>query len=269
MATKNEDPTSAFSGVEDGPVSERIENGGQDVRDFDQLLVDFYQHERQLQDVPLERMLKKVQPELVPPPVEKKKETFSWRELFSRWSVGGSFALAGVARVLLLMPQWSSQIKSLFSPQAIHPTLGQASPNQLRTRGGEDAELSIYVKRAPQPRELRSGHPVFSGDRLRLLARWQEGGFLFIVHRDARGVWNPLYPESPRSKSLPIPAEKVLALPGSLEVTDPSSGDEELFGCFSRRPLSYDVVLKGLAAPRSQGACKKIVRFVLRRKVEQ
>ena len=77
MATKNEDPTSAFSGVEDGPVSERIENGGQDVRDFDQLLVDFYQHERQLQDVPLERMLKKVQPELVPPPVEKKKETFS------------------------------------------------------------------------------------------------------------------------------------------------------------------------------------------------
>jgi|GEM_PF-1250233 len=134
----------------------------------------------------------------------------------------------------------------------------------------------VGLKRGPNSGLVVSGVHVQSFDELRLAYRWNLGkkheGFVFVIHRDAKGQVTPLYPESTSQKSL-TGRSGLHELPGSLEVDEHAHGNEELWLCFSPKALTYSEIRDQLPdfSPEvhptilQRKPCVHLHRFVLQR----
>ncbi|MCB9637362.1 MAG: DUF4384 domain-containing protein [Myxococcales bacterium] len=139
---------------------------------------------------------------------------------------------------------------------------------------GEAPHLRVIRKRGPLIEQVRSGDGFAAGDLLRLVVRWQEGGFVYVVHRSATGEMSPLYPAQKNERSLRLESDKEVELPGSLEVEGPAKGREEIGVCFSRAARPFHQVIEALKKvrqarlerstnERKDAPCAYLQRFVL------
>jgi len=148
----------------------------------------------------------------------------------------------------------------------------------IQTKDLHAPAFMVAVQRGDQkPRIAHSGEHFRPQDNLRLAYTWKpkklKEGFLFVIHRDQKNTFSPLYPENPTDKSLRILLHQEKALPGSLELDNARQGYEELWACFSNKALSYQEVLetlprtKGLTQWESQskGPCLSLHLFQLQR----
>jgi len=142
-------------------------------------------------------------------------------------------------------------------------------------KGTKKPQWIIALQRKGQRRLARSGEFFEVGDLLVLAYQWGMDGFVYTVYRDTKNDIAPIFPRKAKQKSLPISKGIRLKRPGSLEVEGKPEGQEELWTCFSRKPLSFQDVEEALPkqrpsdlrwSPGPAGKCLFLHRFVLNRR---
>lgn len=253
MAKKELDPSPALEAKRAPPSLEEDSA-------FEQELHAFFR-QAGTEEVPIEALLDKV------------RQTYPRQEspsgsLWWRWPVWGglSVGMASLAALFVMLrpPELQTPIK-----QGRSITRKALVPDHLITRG---AGPSFYVarKRQAQKRYVHSGEHFQIGDKLRLIVDWPAGGFLFVLHRDDKDALHPLYPSARHKRSIPWPKGKGRPLPGSLRVTAPARGNEEIWACFSTKPLTYVAVSKAIKEHNtmrrvSSPICRTLQLFVIAR----
>ena len=187
------------------------------------------------------------------------------RALFLRWRGG----LAASACAILAVFGWVQLRKESPTPEE----------GRYATIRGEEASLRVIRKRGALVEMTHSGDAFRAGDLLRLVVRWKQGGYLWIVHRSAKGSYTPLYPSKKTAQSRQIASHQAVEMEGSLEVDDEALGNEEIAACFSAKPLSFELATQAiqeahgkapsLLSQDQQGACQIIQRFVLSRQAKR
>lgn len=239
---------------------------------FEQLLQDFFTQERQEEEPPLHQLLARTRqdyptpaaslehspqtPEPAPsthptapsshsgPPSSS--DTPGW--LAQLWHIfsprGLALGLTAAVALLVLVtyrPGTSTRSASLEGPPHRIP-----HQRDLVQRGSSKPRLLVFVQRQHNTRLATSGERFFRGDRLQLATQSAKPTFVYILHRGAK-QWTALYPQHSSQVSIAIPAAKQHALSGSLEVTDPARGNEEIWACFSHKALPYALVKDSFA----------------------
>ena len=198
----------------------------------------------------------------------------SWWEWLQRPAVWGA---AAAACGLLLFVSFGLD-KQFFS-------VGGKPVKRFAIKSDRDTPhpaLLIVRKRGKHILHVRSKESFREGDFSRIGYRWAYAGYLYIVHRDPKGQWTPLYPSNGDARSLRVVAEKEHWFSGSLEVEGKAEGDEMVWACFSKRARSLKTLLKVL--PRAGEAitrdshvspeakdkkgerlCEYLLHFVLKR----
>jgi len=91
-----------------------------------------------------------------------------------------------------------------------------------------------------------------SGDVIRLRIEVNDSGFLYVIHRDPDGIWNPLFPPGNAAEgNNAVKKNETYEIPGAGDryrwVFDSQPGIEKLFIVLSRqRQSSFDVLLKSV-----------------------
>ncbi|MCB9641614.1 MAG: hypothetical protein H6728_00855 [Myxococcales bacterium] len=152
----------------------------------------------------------------------------------------------------------------------------QLFPTRYTTyRSADEPVFLVGLKRGSEIRQMHSGEFVQPGDHIRLAYHWRtkKAAFLYVVHRDQASKISSLYPSSSEEKSLRIETFREVALPGSLEFDQAAQGHEEIWACFSRRPLFLKDLTKILPKtserihwePRPYGPCSMLFLYQFRR----
>jgi len=260
-----------------------------EVDDFEHMLHSFYTHEKDNTEIPLEDILSQVLPmnkAIAQAPKSEPETRAGWIQRWVRWWGAGSAGLVAAACLFFILPTfWDKPLpmkrthpvkKSLDAGQKpVKPPEKDPSEqiDPLQARGVKGLHFSVFINRNSKPVEVVSGTEVFSGEQLRIVLKWNKGGQVFLVHRNAKNQWNPLYPDSASDKSFSLLPEKLFGLPGSITVTGPPEGNEEILGCFSKDALTFSQVQAILKKARptaktlrqSKGPCSYQLRFILRR----
>lgn len=228
---------------------------------LEDLLVAFYQHEKAQQEIPLEQALPKLR-QGYPEPVPARPW---WHPLV--W-VGAPAALAAML-VFLVLPDKRNITRAPGQKASV-------SQKFLLLRGGP-APMQVVRKRKQEKGLVHSGETFLQGDQLRLLLRWKKGGFVRVLHRDPKGSISPLYPKEEKGRALQLNTTARTPLPGQLDVTDAPQGDEEIWACFSTKPVSHAQVVATIEKHNAQsshihkqaGPCAVLQRFRLHRPQEK
>lgn len=179
------------------------------------------------------------------------------------WGLAAGVAALAAIAVLPWWP-WSGQRQKLRGQDWL-------------VRGIHSPRLHVALLRKGRVRPARSGELFFAGDRLRLVVQWTQEGRVMVLHRDRRGRVTLLYPAETSRPGVPLRAGEKTILPGSLEVEGRADGPEELWACFSHRPLALAEVRRSLPPwssevavrrwqPGSRGPCLSLHRFVIQRR---
>ena len=141
---------------------------------------------------------------------------------------------------------------------------------------GSDVQGRLWValRRGAQTRVVPSGTKVQPGDRIRLAVQWASvrKKYVFVVHRDGLGELSPLYPAHKSRRSLRLLSRQRRVLQDSFEVENKPHGSEQIWACFSYKPLSWEQVSRHLPARKQvwssapHGPCASLTLFLLKRK---
>jgi len=240
---------------------------------FEQFIGGYYADKKEKIDVPLSRLMANNAHIYLPQPSQKENNARpkGWFAKWSSWWLGGGLGtLAAAACVFFLLPSSTLPTSRVDAGgPAPEKTLGPANPAWLKPRGDgtPHPQLEVALKRGKgKVRPLQSGSKVNEHDKLRIIVSWKRDGYVFLLHKDAKDVWSPLYPSSPKEPGISIEAGQGVALPGSLEVTGESNGDEWFVGCFSLKKINFTELSKSLMQEKKvQVHCSHIKRFVLSR----
>lgn len=205
--------------------------------DFDRALHAYFQHEKEAEEIPLERMLSSIQ-KSYPPPQTK----FTWK---AWWTWTGMSLFAATATVLFWLNPSNSGLN--HNHQDHETTLPRQ--RHLVTRGSEKPTLLVYLARDKKVKQIHSPTLVEQGDHLQLVSQWSKGGYLYVLHSTTNTPQTPVYPSDQSKPSIRVQAGQSIKLPGSLEVTDTSQKPETLWACFSEKPLRYKTVVEHLRRP--------------------
>ncbi|TNE52434.1 MAG: hypothetical protein EP343_00205 [Deltaproteobacteria bacterium] len=206
--------------------------------EFDRTLHAYFQHEREAEDIPLERMLSSIQ-KSYPPPQTKSSAWKAW------WTWTGMSLFAATAAVLFWINPSNSELNHNHQDHAT--TLPRQ--RHLITRGSEKPALLVYLERDKKVKQIHSHTLVKQGDHLQLVSQWSEGGYLYVLHSTTTTPQTPVYPSEQNKPSIRVQAGSSVQLPGSLEVTGSSQKPETLWACFSKKPLRYKAVLQQIQHP--------------------
>lgn len=241
------------------------------VREIQKEHADFVSLEAPLPHA-LEEAIKTVSRDAVYAETQKETERQAIPGWFQRWlhNWTATLAVAVAACAVLALPQ---VLQPLSNIPRIDADVGVP---YVGFKGSTQPRLLVALQRKGTIRLARMGEPFRHLDSIRIACEWrsENPGYVFIFHRDLSSTWTPLYPSDPEKKSVPLSMGRVHDLPGSLEVDDASHGREEIWACFSKKPLSRDVVQRAIpplhrtvewrTQPRE--ACDALVVFYFTRK---
>lgn len=214
--------------------------------DFDRTLHAYFQHEKEADDIPLERMLSSLQKDY-PPPQTKPSIWKYW------WTWTGMSLCAAAASVLF----WVAPSNNTLSTNHQDHVTTLPRQRHLVTRGSEKPTLLVFLKRDKTVKQINSPAHVKEHDHIKLVSRWSKGGYLYVIHSDTEQPKTPMYPPSRNQPSIRVKAGNSVTLSDSLEVTGSSSKPETLWACFSQKPLYYRDVLQQLKQPQKVEAKSK------------
>jgi hypothetical protein len=174
------------------------------------------------------------------------------------------FGIVSASVALLALFVWNSHDNGLPTGQHHAKVRIKSHGQRWIAKGNTDPKWFVAQLRHGQVKRAKSGQVFPHGTRLRLAYRWAKGGYVFVVHRDAKGTISPLYPPESNQPSLRIKSPKAVLLPGSLVVEASHDGNEEIISCFSHKPLRFVNVKQQIAHPTRKGKCVQLKHFLLR-----